>query len=465
MSRTKNSTSGSTPRRSALAGAATPRTVRVLARLLFLAFIAAPFALALVPWQQTVQGQGMVIAYAPVERMQVITARVSGQIRRWHVVEGTRVKMNDPVVDIEDNDPELAARLDAQRGFLAERLVAARLEVTELTAASKAQESAREASVQAAEANRQAARKAIEVAEQAEANARFAQGFEVNRFKMFEELFNNPQFGGLESRLSRDEARMRADRAVTDTDKALAEIQRSRAALLTQDALLLQADATGLSSVAITRSNLRKSEQNLFSVEREIQEIDNRIERFKARIVLAPCDGVVFRISTDVGQGGQYVKEGEDLCIIVPDTNDRVVELLLDGIDAPLVLAYAERTGHMPHVRLQFEGWPAVQFSGWPELAIGTFGGRIRQVDAASSGGGKFRVLVEPEQRLAGDPWPDTQFLRQGNQAIGWVFLNRVPLGYEIWRRLNGFPPVLAPSAKQKDGGKDGPKPPKIKVG
>ena len=465
MSRTKNSTSGSTPRRSALAGAATPQIVRVLARLLFITFLAAPFALALVPWQQTVQGQGMVVAYAPVDRMQVITARVSGQIRRWHVVEGTRVKMNDPVVDIEDNDPELAARLEAQRGFLAERLVAARLEVAELTAASKAQESARDAAIQAAEANRQAARKAIEVASQAEANARFAQGFEVNRFKMFEELFNNPQFGGLESRLSRDEARMRADRATTDTDKAIAEIQRAQATLLTQEALMLQADAAGLSAVAVARSNLRKSEQNLFTIEREIQEIDNRIERFKARIVLAPCDGVVFRISADVGQGGQYVKEGEDLCTIVPDTNDRVVELLLDGIDAPLVLAYAERTGHMPHVRLQFEGWPAVQFSGWPELAIGTFGGRIRQVDAASSGGGKFRVLVEPEQRLVGDPWPDPQFLRQGNQAIGWVFLNRVPLGYEIWRRLNGFPPVLAPAAKQKDGGKDGPKPPKIKVG
>jgi len=465
MSRIRDITNVSIPPRSALASAATPRIVRILARLLFLAFLAAPFALALVPWQQTVQGQGKVIAYAPVERMQVITARVSGQIRRWHVVEGSRVKMNDPVVDIEDNDPELAARLEAQRGFLAERLVAARLEVAELTAASKAQESAREASVQAAEANRQAARKAIEVAEQAEANARFAQGFESNRFKMFEELFNNPQFGGLESRLSRDEARMRADRATTDTDKALAEIQRARATLLTQEALLMQADAAGLSAVAIARSNLRKSEQNLFTIEREIQDIDNRIERFKARLVVAPCDGFVFRISANVGQGGQFVKEGEDLCTIVPDTNDRVVELLLDGLDAPLVLAYAERTGHMPHVRLQFEGWPAVQFSGWPELAIGTFGGRIRQVDAASGGGGKFRVLVEPEQRLVGDPWPDPQFLRQGNQAIGWVFLNRVPLGYEIWRRLNGFPPVLAPSAKQTDGGKDGPKPPKIKVG
>jgi multidrug efflux pump subunit AcrA (membrane-fusion protein) len=310
MTRTKHNTGSSTPRRSALAGAATPRTVRILARLLFLAFLAAPFALALVPWQQTVQGQGMVTAYSPVERMQVITARVSGQIRRWHVVEGTRVKMNDPVVDIEDNDPELAARLEAQRGFLSERLVAARLEVAELTAATKAQESAREAAIQAAEANREAARKSVEVAQQAGANAKFAQGFEVNRFNMFEELFNNPQFGGLESRLSRDEARMRADRAKTDTDKALAEIQRAQATLLTQEALLMQADAAGLSAVAVARGNLRKSEQNLFTIEREIQEIDNRIERFKARLVVAPCDGVVFRISANIGQGGQFVKEG-----------------------------------------------------------------------------------------------------------------------------------------------------------
>jgi biotin carboxyl carrier protein len=465
MSGSKTQPTSTSTRRNALANAATPRAVRLFARLFFLAFLSTPFFLALVPWQQTVQGRGMVIAYSPVERMQVITARVAGQIRRWHVVEGSRVKLNDPVVDIEDNDPELAARLEAQRGFLAERLDAAGLEVAELTAAAKAQEAARDAAVKAAEANRDAARRSIEVAEQAAANARFAQIFEQNRFQMFEELFNNPQFGGLESRLSRDEARMRSDRSVTDTDKALAEAQRSRAALLTQESLLVQADATGLSAIAVARSNLRKAEQNLFTIEREIQDIDNRIERFKARLVFAPCDGVVFRISTDVGQGGQYVKEGDDLCMIVPDTTDRVVELSLDGLDAPLVLAYAERTGRMPHVRLQFEGWPAVQFSGWPELAIGTFGGRIRQIDQASLGGGKFRVLVEPEERLTGDVWPDQQFLRQGNLAIGWVFLNRVPLGYEIWRRLNGFPPVLAPATAPKPGEKDGSKPPKIKVG
>jgi hypothetical protein len=74
-------------------------------------------------------------------------------------------------------------------------------------------------------------------------------------------------------------------------------------------------------------------------------------------------------------------------------------------------------------------------------------------------------VLVEPEARLAEDGWPDAEFLRQGNQAVGWVLLNRVPLGYEIWRRLNGFPPVLAPGSKKPKPVDDKSKAPKIKIG
>jgi adhesin transport system membrane fusion protein len=313
------------------------------------------------------------------------------------------------------------------------------------------------AAVKAAEANRDAANRAIEVAEQALANAEFAESFEQSRSEMFEDLFTNPTFGGLESKLNRDEARMRADRATTDSDRAQAELERARAGLLTQESLVMQADASGLSAIAVARSNLRKSEQNLFSIQRDLQDIENRIERFKARLVVAPCDGVVYRVAANVSQGGQYVKEGEELCTIVPDTNDRVVELLLNGIDAPLVLGYAERTGDMPHVRLQFEGWPAIQFSAFPELAIGTFGGKVRQVDPASTASGQFRVLIEPDQMLPGEKWPDEEFLRQGNQAIGWVFLNRVSLGFELWRRLNGFPPEVAPISKS-------PKAPKIKV-
>jgi len=439
---------------------ATPRLVRLLARLVFALFLATPFLLAFVPWQQTVMGRGTVVAYSPVERMQVITARVSGQVRQWHVVEGSRVKMNDPLVDIEDNDPELAARLEAQRDFLRERLEAARQEVLEQQAAADAQVAAREAAVKAAEANRDAATRAIEVAQQALANAEFAESFEQSRSEMFEDLFTNPTFGGLESKLNRDEAQMRADRAITDTERAKAEIERARANLLTQESLVVQADASGLSAIAVARSNLRKSEQNLFAIQRDLQGIENQIERFKARLVVAPCDGVVYRVAANVSQGGQYVKEGDELCTIVPDTDDRVVELLLNGLDAPLVLGFAERTGEMPHVRLQFEGWPAIQFSAFPELAIGTFGGKVRQVDPASTASGQVRVLIEPDEMLPGEKWPDEEFLRQGNQAIGWVFLNRVSLGFELWRRLNGFPPEVAPISKSGQGGKA----PKIKV-
>ena len=117
--------------RASLAHTVTPRPVRWLARFVFLMFLSIPFALALVPWQQTVICRGTIVAYSPVERMQVLTARVSGQVDKWHVVEGSRVKMNDPLVDIEDNDPELAARLEAQRDFLRDRLEASRQEVDE----------------------------------------------------------------------------------------------------------------------------------------------------------------------------------------------------------------------------------------------------------------------------------------------------------------------------------------------
>ena len=121
-----------------------------------------------------------------------------------------------------------------------------------------------------------------------------------------------------------------------------------------------------------------------------------------------------------------------------------------DAVDAPLVLAYADRIsregGHgatAPHVRLQFEGWPAIQFGGWPYVGVGSFAGQVSFVDPTDDGKGKFRVMVIPDPAERGGTWPEAQFLRQGSQARGWILLDRVRLGYEIWRQLNGFPPRL----------------------
>ena len=136
------------------------------------------------------------------------------------------------------------------------------------------------------------------------------------------------------------------------------------------------------------------------------------------------------------------MKAGEPLLTVVPDTNSRIVELWIDGNDLPLV----ERGDH---VRLQFEGWPAVQFSGWPGLAMGTFGGQVRAVDWIDDGVGRFRLMVEPDTM----GWPAAEFLRQGVRVKGWVQLGQVSLGYELWRRFNGFPPgqLPGPQASSKD--------------
>jgi adhesin transport system membrane fusion protein len=153
-----------------------------------------------------------------------------------------------------------------------------------------------------------------------------------------------------------------------------------------------------------------------------------------------------------VFERGQLMKKGDPLFTIVPDTTDQAVEMWVSGNDIALV-----RPGD--HVRLQFEGWPAVQFAGWPSVAVGTFGGQLVTIDATDDGTGKFRVLVKP---VAEEPWPSERFLRQGARANGWVLLSQVPLGYEIWRQLNGFPPVVAkdePSDKNKNGKKKVPLP------
>ena len=60
---------------------------------------------------------GRVIALTPLERQQTISAPVDGRVVRWHVVEGTRVKQGDVVVDVSDNDPGMIERLRERTEF------------------------------------------------------------------------------------------------------------------------------------------------------------------------------------------------------------------------------------------------------------------------------------------------------------------------------------------------------------
>ncbi|HMY03442.1 MAG TPA: hypothetical protein PKA48_08805, partial [Candidatus Obscuribacter sp.] len=73
----------------------------------------------------------------------------------------------------------------------------------------------------------------------------------------------------------------------------------------------------------------------------------------------------------------------------------------------------------------------------------------VAVIDAVDDGRSCYRVIVKPdhEQIAQGrdEPWPSTKFLRPGAEASGWIMLDTVPLGFELWRQFNAFPPTVKP--------------------
>jgi len=165
----------------------------------------------------------------------------------------------------------------------------------------------------------------------------------------------------------------------------------------------------------------------------DLNRADTNIARQSEQIVRAPRDG--FIQSLNAGDAATYINAGDVLATFVPDGAERVIEIFIDGRDVALV-----RPGDK--TRIQFEGWPAVQFSGWPSVAVGTFGGRVISVDQSAQINGRFRVLIA-EDRSELHRWPEERYVRFGAAVQAWVLLETVPVGYEIWRQLNNFPPEL----------------------
>lgn len=194
---------------------------------------------------------------------------------------------------------------------------------------------------------------------------------------------------------------------------------------------LVGAGLSSQRSAELAELEYAKYLSDVSSASAELARLETRIARQASQSIVAPRDGIVQRILAP--QGGVVVKQGQELALIVPETANRAVELVVSGNDAPL-LSVGRR------VRLQFEGWPAVQFAGWPSVAIGTFGGTIGVIDPGADEEGRVRIIVFPDQ---GQQWPDAPYLRQGVRVIGWILLDTVKLGWEMWRQFNGFPPSL----------------------
>jgi hypothetical protein len=178
----------------------------------------------------------------------------------------------------------------------------------------------------------------------------------------------------------------------------------------------------------------------LFESEGSLTKLQNQLSNYSQRsgfyYILAPQDGYIHQMKIN-GLGG-VVKEGETICELVPLVNEQSVELFVDPIDLPLI-----QKGET--VQLVFDGWPAFVFSGWPGLSYGTFQAEVVAYDRVISQNGKFRLLA----KQTGRKWPKQ--IQNGCGAEGIALLNNVPLIYELWRKINGFPPEFYTSNKAEN--------------
>ncbi|MFN3757375.1 MAG: HlyD family secretion protein, partial [Flavobacterium sp.] len=169
-----------------------------------------------------------------------------------------------------------------------------------------------------------------------------------------------------------------------------------------------------------------------FDTEAQVNKLQNQVINYTMRneqyYIRAPQDGYVNR-ALQSGLG-ETIKEGTPIVSIMPSKYDIAVETFVDPIDMPLV-----HKGEK--VRIWFDGWPTIVFSGWPNMSYGTFGGVIVASENFISPNGKYRVLIA--QDPSDEPWPKE--LSIGAGANTFALLKNVPIWFEIWRQLNGFPP------------------------
>ncbi len=377
-----------------------PRVAFPLALISVCVLVVIILTLIWVPWQQTVAGSGTVTSFVPSSRAQTVESAISGRIVRWYVHEGAMVREGDTIALLQDinvnfMDPGFIDQMETSRDNILlaqDASIAAALERTNQA-------------VQALEASRAALDAAK--AELAIAHTRY------DRAKRLSD-------SGLVSQREFESASITLTKATNDSLRLTAMLNSARQNLL-----------------AVRSEQERVESQARVSIAEAELRLGNAKGRKSASAVLSPSNGQVTRILK--AGSGQTVKEGEKLATIVPFSSDIAAEIYVSGMDAALVDINRE-------VTLQFAGYPAFQFSGFPNISTGIFRGRVAAVDAVDDGKGKFRILVVPDTTHV--PWAQRQYLRQGSAVTGWVLLNQVSLGYEVWRQLNGFPPQFPVQAK-----------------
>jgi len=390
------------------------------------------FAALFLPWTQNLRSNGYVTTLNPDDKPQSIQSILDGKIEDWNVMEGDTVNIGDTILriseikeayldpnllkqtkgQIEANDQsalaydEKAANLYAQYEALVKNKAAKGSQNLLKIDQTKIKLQTLELEVQAAEIKLQNSTKQLE-----RIQALYDQGIksltdlEVKRFANGEAL---AKLNALKNKM-------------TSTKQELEILE------LTNETILNEFD----DKIAKSKSERMTAISAKYNTKAKVDKLQSQYNQYQTRTdnyyIKSPIKGVITK--TFFNGIGQTIKAGDKLASIVPLTYQLAVETYIKPRDMPLI-----QKGQK--VMIQFDGWPSIVFSGWPGNSYGTFNGNIYAIDNDISENGMYRVLVS--QNPDEIQWPTA--LRVGGGSNGLILLNEVPLYYEIWRVLNGFP-------------------------
>jgi multidrug resistance efflux pump len=402
---------------------------------------------AFLPWTQNIRSKAKVTTLQQENRPQVVNSAIGGRVAQWYVKEGDIVKAGDTLARLQETkveylDPQLLnrtrqqilAKTEANKNYVGKAstagqqtsalMEALRLKVSQVQ--NKIQQT--NAKVRADSADLVAARIALDIAKE--------------QLKRQTELYQK----GLVSLTQYEQRNQNFQNALAKQTSAEIKLMNTK-----QDLANLALELNGTrqeyaEKMSKVEGDRFQSLSQISSGEADIAKLENQFNNYKLRndmyYILAPQAGQVTRVSQ--AGIGEIIKEGEEVLEIVPTTIKMAIEMFVKPMDIPLLQTQQK-------VRLIFDGYPAIIFSGWPQQSFGTFGGKVVAISNTVTTEGTFRILVAPDPNDR--PWPPT--LRFGTAADTFTLLKDVPIIYEIWRTINGFPPdyyVNSQPKKDKKG-------------
>ncbi len=385
------------------------------------------------PWTQNVTADGYVTTLTPDQRPQTLQSPIPGRIEQWYVREGDYVNKGDTILRISEikteyQDPRLVERTKLQRDAKSNSVQSYKGKVVAL--GNQIDAIYRERRLKLSQAENKLKQSFLKVKSDSIDLEAAKTNYKIAKTQL--ERINTLQKEGLKPMTAVEEKRLKMQETQAKLISQENKLMSSKNDVLNARIEINRVTAAYANKLAKTSSDKFTAQSNQFEAEAQTSKLENQTSNYELRnalyFITAPQDGYVNK-ALRAGIGETF-KEGEALVGIMPANYDLAVETFVEPIDLPLIHK-GER------VRIQFDGWPAIFFSGWPNASFGTFGGQVVAVETFISDNGKFRVLIAPDANE--NEWPKN--VRVGSGAYTIALLENVPIWFEVWRKLNGFPP------------------------